>query len=134
MLNFEHTRLCERFLYTEFLHTRLHGKPPYSVRIWENTNHQRVYIRILQAGPHINLKKQPPRRSIKKLFNKVASGLQPWNFIKTRLQHRCFPVNIEKCLKHIFEENLRMAASEPSVFFFTLWTWNDQLICSSCNH
>ena len=51
--------------------------------------------------------------SIKKLFPKILqysskkhlywslflnknSGLQSWNFIKKRLQHRCFPVNIVK--------------------------------------
>ena len=32
------------------------------------------------------------------LFNKVA-GLKPSNFTKTRLQHRCFPVNIAKFLR-----------------------------------
>ena len=31
-------------------------------------------------------------------FNKVA-GLQAYNFIKKRLQHRCFPVNITKFLR-----------------------------------
>ena len=32
------------------------------------------------------------------LFNKVA-GLQPSNFIKERLQHRCFPVNNAEFLR-----------------------------------
>ena len=32
---------------------------------------------------------------LKSFFSKVA-GLQVWNFIKMRLQHRCFPVNIAK--------------------------------------
>ena len=32
------------------------------------------------------------------LFNKVA-GLQAYNFIKKRLQHRCFAVNIAKFLR-----------------------------------
>ena len=32
------------------------------------------------------------------LFHKVAE-LQPLNFIKNKLQHRCFPVNIAKFLK-----------------------------------
>ena len=41
------------------------------------------------------------------LFNKVA-GLKSCNFIKKRLQHRCFPVNIVKflripILKNIYE-------------------------------
>ena len=41
------------------------------------------------------------------LFNKVA-GLQACNFIKKRLQHGCFPVNIAKCLRTaFFKEHLR---------------------------
>ena len=34
-------------------------------------------------------------------FNKVAA-LQAYNFIKERLQHRCFPVNIAKFLRTAF--------------------------------
>ena len=47
------------------------------------------------------------------LFNKVA-GLKPRNFIKKRLQHRCFPVNIDKCLSKntYFEEHLGITAFE----------------------
>ena len=38
------------------------------------------------------------------LFNKVA-GLNACNFIKKRLQHRRFPVNIAKCLRtHILKK------------------------------
>ena len=33
------------------------------------------------------------------LFNKVAD-LRVYNFIKKRLQHRCFPVNIAKFFKN----------------------------------
>ena len=32
------------------------------------------------------------------LFNKAA-GMKAFNFIKKRLQHRCFPLNIEKILR-----------------------------------
>ena len=40
------------------------------------------------------------------LFNKVA-GLQPWNFIKKRLQYRYFPKNIAKFLwTPVFIEHL----------------------------
>ena len=35
---------------------------------------------------------------LESLFNKVVK-LKPWNFIKKRLQHRCFPVNIATYLK-----------------------------------
>ena len=36
---------------------------------------------------------------LKSLFNKVAEAC---NFIKKRLQHRCFPVNIAKYLRTTF--------------------------------
>ena len=35
---------------------------------------------------------------LESLFNKAAA-LQACNFIKKRLQHRCFPVNIAKFLR-----------------------------------
>ena len=44
---------------------------------------------------------------LKSLFNKVA-GLKACNFVKKRLQHRCFPVNIAKCLRTaFFKKHLR---------------------------
>ena len=44
---------------------------------------------------------------LESLFSKVA-GLKACNFIKKRLQHRCFPVNIAKFLRAaIFIEHLR---------------------------
>ena len=39
------------------------------------------------------------------LFNKVA-GLKVSNFIKTGLQHRCFPANIAKFLRTPFLKNI----------------------------
>ena len=44
-------------------------------------------------------------------WNKVA-GHKVCNFIKKRLQHRCFSVNIAKFLITCFEEHLHTAASE----------------------
>ena len=38
---------------------------------------------------------------LESVFNKVAE-LKAGNFIKNRLQHRCFPVNIAKCLRTAF--------------------------------
>ena len=38
-------------------------------------------------------------------FNKNA-GLQAWNFIKKRLQHRCFLVNIAKFLRTAIFKNI----------------------------
>ena len=47
------------------------------------------------------------RSMLESLLNKVAR-LKFCNFIKTRLQHRCFPVNIAKCLRtSFFTEHLR---------------------------
>ena len=43
------------------------------------------------------------------LFNKVA-GLQTCNFIKKRLHHRCFPVNIPKVLGTVFYRTTLVAA------------------------
>ena len=40
------------------------------------------------------------------LFDKVA-GLEAYNFIKKRLQHRCFPANVAKFLRAVFAEQLR---------------------------
>ena len=37
---------------------------------------------------------------LKSLFNKVA-GLEACKFIKERLQHRCFPVNIAEFLRRV---------------------------------
>ena len=51
---------------------------------------------------------------LKSLFNKVAS-LQTCNFIKRRLQHRCFSCKIWEIFKNTyFEEYLRTTASVVS--------------------
>ena len=48
------------------------------------------------------------------LFNKIA-GLQAYNFIKKRLQHRCFPVKfVKSILDTHFKEHLRTTASRSS--------------------
>ena len=45
------------------------------------------------------------------VFNEVT-GPEACNFIKKRLQHLWFPVNIAKFLRIYFEEHLRTAASK----------------------
>ena len=53
---------------------------------------------------------------LKSLFNKVA-GIQAYNSIKKKLQHRCFPVNIAKFLRTaFFTEQLRWLLLQ--IFFF----------------
>ena len=51
---------------------------------------------------------------LESLINKVAGLL-----IKKRLQHRCFPMNITKFLRHLFfsENYLRTATSESITEF-----------------
>ena len=52
-----------------------------------------------------NMQRKTP--VLESLFNKVA-GLKACNFIKKRLKHSCFPVNIEKILRAaFFKEHLR---------------------------
>ena len=46
---------------------------------------------------------------LESLFNRVA-GQKACNFIKKRLQHRCFPVNIATFLGTIFYRILPVAA------------------------
>ena len=58
---------------------------------------------------------------LESLFNKVE-GLQACNFVKKRLQGRCFPVNIVKflkipILKNICEQFLLTSGMEIFLFF-----------------
>ena len=55
---------------------------------------------------------------LKSLFNKVADQ-KACNFVKKKLQHRCFPVKFAKFLRTpFFTEHLCVAASEYTVFQF----------------
>ena len=47
------------------------------------------------------------------LFLNKSAGLQSWNFIKKRLQHRFFPVNIAKILKAPVLQNICEQLFEP---------------------
>ena len=59
------------------------------------------------------------------LFNKIA-GLQTCNFIKNRLQYRCFTVKFAKFFKSTyFEEHPRTAASKNRDSFL-------EVFCRSC--
>ena len=62
-------------------------------------------------------------------FNKVT-GLMACNFIKKETQHRCFPVNVLKCLKKTFYGTPPVAASGNDFEEFVRiskdsLTWND---------
>ena len=63
---------------------------------------------------------------LESLFNKIA-GLQACNFIKKRLQHSCFPVNIVTLFKNTnFQERLQTAAANvflflKKLFFFSFY-------------
>ena len=83
----------------------------------------RKYNRQLKENTMLKLQKQPPEvfcekrcsyefRNIHRkatvldsLFTKVA-GLKVCSFIKKRLQHRCFPVNIAKFLRTPILKNI----------------------------
>ena len=47
----------------------------------------------------------------------LKNGLKAWNFIKKRLQHKCFPVNIVKFLRkpNLMNIILRTAVSEHTL-------------------
>ena len=55
---------------------------------------------------------------LESLFNKILINLQVCNFIKKRLQRRCFHVNIAKFLKSKFEAfyGTSLVAASPSHF------------------
>ena len=59
---------------------------------------------------------------LESLFNKVAD-LKARNFIKKRLEHRYFPVNIEKFLRTIFYRTPPVAAS------YLLYASSNQQVC-----
>ena len=52
---------------------------------------------------------------LESIFNKVA-GLQACNFIKKRLQHRCFPVHIVKFLRTSILKNICEMRCHISLF------------------
>ena len=51
-------------------------------------------------------------------------GFRPPNFIKKRLEHRCFREHWEIFKNTYFEEHLRTAASESFIWFSPAWTNN----------
>ena len=51
------------------------------------------------------------RCSSQQVFLKISQYLQENNFIKTRLQRRCFPVNLAKFSKAVFYRTLPVAVS-----------------------
>ena len=74
------------------------------------SSHWRCSIKkaVLKKPRNVNTK-TPVLKTV--FFNKVR-GLKACNFIKKRLQHNCFPVNVTKIFKNTyFGEHLRMAAS-----------------------
>ena len=50
------------------------------------------------------------------LFVNTVAGPKPCNFIKKRLQHRCFPVNIAKNLKNTFLYRTPPVAASVKMF------------------
>ena len=74
-------------------------------------SHRRCSIKKSYSQKFRNIRRKTP--VLESLFNN--------NFIKKRLQGRCFPVNITKFLRTPnFEEHLRMVASGPDSFWVKL--------------
>ena len=55
------------------------------------------------------------------LFNKVA-GLKACNFIKKRLQHRCFPVKFAKFFRTSFFYRKSLVAASLGIYVFSIIT------------
>ena len=64
---------------------------------------------------------------LESFFNKVAD-LQA-NFIKKKLQHRCFPVNIAKFLRTAFYRTPTVAASELTKHLFQAGFQRNHMPC-----
>ena len=84
----------------ETVHSEQMGWLFFIINVWQSPKHdrssnQRFSIRKLLIRFSNILRKTLVFES---LFNEVA-GLQACNFIKKKLQHRCFPVNIAKFLR-----------------------------------
>ena len=82
------------------VHWERMGWPFFIINVWQDPKHdgstnQRFSIKTLLLRFYNILRKILVFES---LFNEVA-GLQACNFIKKKLQHRCFPVNIAKFLR-----------------------------------
>ena len=58
------------------------------------------------------------QKSFKKVFLKCSliSGFQTCNFIKKKLQHRCFPEKFVKCLRRPFLENNSSGCCTYSIY------------------
>ena len=72
---------------------------------------------------------------LESLFNKVV-GLKACNFIKRRLQHKCFPVKFAKCLRVPFLQNLFSRVLfflQNSKFFWQFVTLNGKGVSKILN-
>ena len=57
----------------------------------------------------------------------VLCGKKAWNFVKKRLQHRCFPVSIPKCLRTAFSTEHRWLFLNPEANLETSQTSTREL-------
>ena len=63
------------------------------------SSRSQMYFKIGALKRFHNIHRKTP--VLESLFNNVA-GLQSYDFIKKRLKHRCFPINIAKFLRTVF--------------------------------
>ena len=114
--------------------SRIRSISPYSVQMWENTDHKKLRIwTLFTQWPRSSNWRCSVQEGIFKnftnftvtqlywnlLFNKVA-GLKACNFIKKRLQRRSFPIKFAKFLRiPFFIEHLPTTAStRPGIIPF----------------
>ena len=103
-LNFNHAleNLCttDDYNFTDFLRDRVMGC--FTGRYYKSS-HLQMFFKVGFLGA---------------LFNRAA-GLQACDFIKKRLQYRCFPVSIAKLLRTpFFTEHLRWLLLAPVIVAF----------------
>ena len=89
------------------------------IQLFTNVFQNRCYYKFLDINKKISV--------LESLFYKVT-GLMAYNFIKKRSQHRCFPVNVTKCLrKAFFMKHLRFLKMVEEFLSISKGglTWND---------
>ena len=64
---------------------------------------------LFKIGVFKNFARKTP--VLESLFNNIT-GMKAWNFLKKRLQHKRFPVNITKFLRTAFFVEHPVAASD----------------------
>ena len=68
----------------------------------KSLDRQKIYLYSTSKSVFKNFKKFIGKRLCWSLFLIKLQAFKAWNFVKKRLQHRCFPLNIAKYLRTVF--------------------------------